>query len=142
NRHDVNHDGVIDMMDTIPETPAIPSLRPLGVLTKTSEESTLGRQQPTVLIQAVTLLPSATSSLLETALAPPDFAEPRTELVLALRPAALCLDPIDPVKPGVLVDTRASDGMGVPLFSEPAPLEAALSAQFGRLISIRIGCLP
>lgn len=141
-RHDVNHDGVIDENDSIPEAPQIPSIRPLGLLSRTTEASTLEPQRPAVLWQGITLLDGPMGALLGAASAPPELAEPRPELILALRPAMLCIDPLDPSKPGVLVNTHPTDAMGTPLFTDPAPLEAALTAQFGRPIELRIGCLP
>lgn len=136
-RQDVNHDGAIDESDGIPESSAIPALRPLALLTQTTAD-VLDPQRPAVLWQGVTLL----DSLIGTAMAPPDLLQPRPELLLALRPSVLCIDPLDPTKPGVLVNTHATDGAGTPLITDPAPLEAALSAQFGRTIEVRVGCLP
>jgi hypothetical protein len=81
-------------------------------------------------------------SLIGTALSPPDLAEPRDEVLLALRPAVLCIDPFDPSEDGVLVNTHPDDGAGNVLIPDPAPLEATLAAQFGRPIHIQYGCLP
>ncbi len=136
-RQDVNRDGVIDERDSIPESSSIPQLGPLGLLSKTTADPLVSRR-PAVLWQGVTLL----DSLFGTATAPPELAAPRAEVLLALRPAVLCIDPLDPDAPGVLVSARATDALGTPLFDDPVLLEAALSAQFGRPVGLRVGCLP
>jgi hypothetical protein len=54
----------------------------------------------------------------------------------------LCIDPLDPSKDGVLVNTHETDAQGNVLVPDPAPLEATLSAQFGSTVKIVYGCLP
>ena len=67
-----------------------------------------------------------------------------TDVTVAVRPAALCLQVADPTKPGLLVVTHRTDKspmMNKILGSEVTVLKA-LSAQFGRPIEIAYGCLP
>ena len=137
-RQDVNGDGVRDGQDHIPETPLIPALLPLGLLTKLSSGSSLTAQSPAVVLQAVTLR----DGLLGTATSPPDLAEPRAEVLLALRPAVLCIDPHNPAEDGVLLNTHPDDGAGNVLIDDTASLEATLEAQFGRPVHVTYGCLP
>jgi hypothetical protein len=137
-RQDVNGDGVIDGDDHIPETAVLPALLPLGLLTRLEDTADLTSQRPNVILQGVTVL----DGLLETVAAPPDLAEARGQVQIALRPAVLCIDPADRSKPGVLVNTHETDRMGNVLVSDPAELEAALSAQFLRPVELRTGCLP
>lgn len=137
-RQDVNLDGMIDVNDSIPESSLIPALLPLGVLTRLEEGNDLSAQRPSVILQGVTLL----DNLLLTASAPVDLADARDELLLALRPAVLCIDTLDPSKDAVLVNTHPDDLAGNVLIPDPAPLEARLSEQFGRPVRIEYGCLP
>lgn len=134
-RQDTNRDGVRDDLDTIPEG-AVPALSPMALLSL--REDDLHSRVPAVLMQAITLK----DGILSTALSPADLAEPGPEAILALRPAAICLDPRVPDQEGVLVLTHPSDGAGNPLIDDPAPVIAALSAQFGRPMRVAFGCLP
>lgn len=136
-RFDANGDGTLDALDSIPETPLIPALQPVALLSKLTEDP-LAAQRPAVLLQGVTLL----DGLLATAAAPVDLREARDEVLVALRPAVLCIDPLEPTEPGVLVNTHPTDAAGNPLVADEAALEASLSAQFGRPITLAIGCLP
>lgn len=136
-RFDANGDGRIDALDSIPETSLIPALQPVALLSKLTSDP-LAPQRPAVLLQGVTLL----DGLLATAAAPIDLREARDEVLVALRPAVLCIDPLDPSAPGVLVNTHPTDAVGNPLVPDEAALEGSLSAQFGRPISLAIGCLP
>jgi hypothetical protein len=137
-RFDANADGQIDAGDSIPESPLIPALQPIALLSKLEQGSSLDAQQPAVLLQGVTLL----DGLLQTATAPVDLGEARPSTLIALRPAVLCIDPARPDRPGVLVNTHATDAAGNTLIDDPAALEASLSAQFNRPVSVAIGCLP
>ncbi|MCA9621973.1 MAG: hypothetical protein KC731_23270 [Myxococcales bacterium] len=138
-RFDENGDGTIDAADSIPETSLVPSLQPVGILSRLKEGSPLATTaRPAALLQAVTLL----DGLLGTVAAPADLREARDEVLLALRPAVLCIDPSDPEKPGVLVNSHTEDGAGNLLVEDPAALEARLSARFGRTIEVATGCLP
>lgn len=137
-RQDLNLDGVLDGEDHIPETALVPALLPLGLATRLQDGSDLSAQRPSVILQGVTLF----NNLLSTVATPPDLAEDLEEVLLALRPAVLCIDPMDPTKDGVLVNTHPTDAAGNVLVPDPEALEAALAAQFGRPISIQYGCLP
>ncbi len=137
-RQDVNLDGMIDLNDAIPESSLIPALLPLGVLTRLEEDDDLSAQRPSVILQGVTLY----DNLLSTAGAPADLAEARDEVLLALRPAVLCIDTLDPSKDAVLVNTHPDDMAGNVLIPDPEPLEARLAEQFGRPVHIEYGCLP
>ncbi len=136
-RFDANGDGVVDALDSIPETSLIPALQPVALLSKLTEDP-LVPQRPAVLLQGVTLL----DGLLATAAAPVDLQQARDEVLVALRPAVLCIDPLRPSEPGVLVNTHPTDAAGNVLIPDEAALEASLSAQFGRPIYLAIGCLP
>jgi len=136
-RQDVNHDGVRDDLDMIPEG-NLPSLAPLGLMSLLEEGSELEARVPVVLMQAITMR----GGLIATALSQPDLAEPSPDAVLALRPAALCLDPRFPDQEGVLVLTHPDDAAGNPLISDPVPVVEALTAQFDRPMRVEIGCLP
>ena len=109
----------------------------MALLSKLTEDP-LVPQRPAVLLQGVTLL----DGLLATAAAPVDLQQARDEVLVALRPAVLCIDPLRPSEPGVLVNTHPTDAAGNVLIPDEAALEASLSAQFGRPIYLAIGCLP
>jgi hypothetical protein len=138
-RQDVNRDGVVDAADHIPETALVPALLPLAVLARLSDGDDLDAQAgPTVVLQGVTLL----DGLLGTVAAPPDLAETRSEVIVALRPAVLCIDTGNPLAEAVLLNTHPTDGQGNRLIADEPALEATLSAQFGRTLRIAYGCLP
>jgi hypothetical protein len=134
-RQDVNRDGLRDDQDTIPEG-VVPALAPMALLSL--REDDLHARVPVVLMQAITLR----DNLISTVFTAPDLAVPGPEAILALRPAAICLDPRLPDQEGVLVLTHPTDGAGNPLIADPTPVVAALSAQFGRPMRVEIGCLP
>ncbi len=68
--------------------------------------------------------------------------EARPNIIVALRPAALCIDTVDLTKPGVLLVTHQTDKQGTPLIGDPTALSAALAARFGRPFEVAVGCLP
>jgi hypothetical protein len=94
-----------------------------------------------VVIQGITLYQNIIATALS--LNSENVSTPQQpEAIIALRPAALCLEVANPEKGGVLVLTHETDGMGNMLIADPGPVEAALSARFGRPITLRYGCLP
>lgn len=143
-RQDVNRDGVRDDQDHIPETrepPFVPALLPLAVLTRLEDGSSLSAQgSPSIILQGVTLL----DDLVSTVISAPDLGEARGNVVVALRPAVLCIDTADPFKEAVLLNTHRDDATGQILLDNEAEaaLEATLAQQFGRSVRIEYGCLP
>jgi hypothetical protein len=141
-RQDVNGDGLYDALDHVPDSDALPALFPLSIFTKLADGKDLVNQaSPTIVIQGLTLFRNlvSTGPVLE-AMTPVLPEQP--EAIVALRPAALCLHATDPKRPGVLVVSRETDSMGTPLFTDKATVETALTAQFGRPITVEFGCLP
>jgi hypothetical protein len=137
-RQDVNRDNIIDAEDVIPEGP-VPSLYPLVILTKLASGKRIGGQtEPTVLLQGLTL----DGTLAATALASPTLVKPSAEVLVALRPAVLCLDVADASKPGVLLTTRKTDKQGNPIIADEAAVKAKLEAQLKRTMDLAYGCLP
>jgi hypothetical protein len=152
-RQDVNGDGITDGKDHIPDSAQIPSLFPLSFFTKlnepSAEQKALAKNKesgievltnqgyPVIVMQGLTLY----KSLLNTALFPANV-EPQPEMLVALRPAALCIDPTNATKPAVLVVSRETDSKGNKILADEASVTAALSAQFARPVSIKYGCLP
>lgn len=137
-RHDVNGDGVRDGQDHIPETPLVPALLPLGLMTKLEGSGIASQAGPSVILQGVTLV----DGLLQTAVTPPDYAMLHPAVTVALRPAVLCIDKHNPSKDAVLLNTHKTDGEGSTLIADEPALEAALAKQFGRPVHIQYGCLP
>ncbi|HZO13691.1 MAG TPA: hypothetical protein VFB62_10540, partial [Polyangiaceae bacterium] len=138
-RQDVNRDGVRDDQDHIPETALVPALLPLAVLTRLEDGSSLSAQSsPSIILQGVTLF----DDLLGTVGTAPDLAEARANVVVALRPAVLCIDTADPFKEAVLLNTHPDDATGTTLIEDEPALEATLAQQFGRSVRIEYGCLP
>lgn len=138
-RQDVNGDAVLDGDDHLPESTAVPSLLPLGLLTRLADGTDLASQaSPSVILQGVTLY----EDLVQTALSPPELAEAKPTVTVALRPAVLCIDTADPSKDAVLLNTSPTDGAGTVLIADEAALEAELAVRFGRTVHIEYGCLP
>ncbi|KYF50766.1 hypothetical protein BE08_30335, partial [Sorangium cellulosum] len=141
-RQDVNGDGEIDGDDHVPDSARIPALFPVSVFSKLEGEDALASQAaPAVLIQGLTIY----EDLVTTAtLGAQPLDEPKESAIVGVRPAALCMHPTDPARGGVLVISRAQDGEGNDIIPEgdAAEVEAALSRQFGRAITIAYGCLP
>ena len=137
-RQDVNLDGVRNEDDHILETDLVPALMPLGLLTRLQQGSELELQRPAVVLQGVTLY----KDLLSTIISPADLSDSLEETLVALRPAVLCIDPLDPTKDAVLLNTHQTDAEGNVLVPDVAALEAALAQQFGRTVRVEFGCLP
>ncbi|WP_437775386.1 hypothetical protein [Sorangium sp. So ce1097] len=141
-RQDVNGDGEIDGDDHVPDSALIPALFPMSVFSKLDGEDELASQAaPAVLLQGLTIY----EDLVTTAtLGAQPLDEPKESAIVGVRPAALCMHPTDPARGGVLVISRAQDSEGNDIISEEdvAEVEAALSRQFGRAITIAYGCLP
>lgn len=140
-QQDVNRDGVISKSagDHVPESTLIPSLFPLSIFSKLKPGSKLVAQsRPTVLMQGLTLI----KTLIGTAFAVEPVKTIDTELVVAVRPTAICLDPLKPKEPGIAVIPHDTDAQGNPLLSNPDELKQVLAAQFGRPMELVIGCLP
>ncbi|MFO0762146.1 MAG: hypothetical protein U0359_37250 [Byssovorax sp.] len=152
-KQDVNGDGVIDASDHIPDSKQIPSLFPLSIFTKLNEvdaadkndkkshysgvDSITNQGYPVVVMQGITIY----KSLFSTAFFPAN-APPEPEMIVGLRPAALCIDPTSADAPAVLVVSRETDKKGHKILDDEKGVAAALSAQFGRPVSIAYGCLP
>lgn len=135
-REDANRDGVIDDLDTIPDSDIVKSLFPLAIFSKLGDDG-LAQTSPVVILQGVTLL----GGLVPTAFAPADLHDRRPKTTVALRPAAICL-PADPTVKGVLVTTSLTDGQGNLLVEDEPRLLEALGRQFGREFTVKVGCLP
>jgi hypothetical protein len=152
-RQDVNSDGLTDGKDHIPDSTQIPSLFPLAFFTKLNEpdaaqkaanknkesgvEVLTNQAYPVIVMQGLTLY----KSLLGTALFPAKV-DPQSELTVALRPAALCIDATSATKPAVLVVSQEKDSKGNKILADEKGVSDALSAQFGRKVTVQYGCLP
>lgn len=138
-RQDANGDGKIDALDHIPDSEQIPSLYPISIFAKLAEGDDLNNQaNPAVVIQGLTIYQSLTA----TAFTKADLAAAETEAIVAVRPAALCIDPADASKPAVLVISHATDQAMNKIIADEAALATAVGAQFHRKVSIAYGCLP
>ena len=144
-QQDVNGDGKLTAADHVPETAALPALYPLSIFAQIHEE-TPGEPEahrPVVVLQGLTfykgILPTALLGSMSGG-APIQAAAP--EVIVALRPAALCLHPEDPDRPGLLVVSHETDTMGNNVLPDPQGVQAALGLQFKRPIEIAYGCLP
>lgn len=138
-RQDVNGDGVIDKQDHVPESALVPALYPLSVFAKLQDGQELVNQSsPVVVVQGLTIY----KSLLQTAATPTTLNEADPDVIIALRPATLCIDPTDLSKQAVLVVSRKTDAQGHPILADEAGVKASLAAQFHRPVDIQYGCLP
>ena len=138
-RQDANGDGKIDALDHIPDSEQIPSLYPVSIFSKLAGGDDLNNQaSPAVVIQGLTIYQSLTS----TAFAKADLAAAETEAIVAVRPAALCIDPADASKPAVLVITHDTDKAMNKIIADEATLAVAIGLQFHRKVSVVYGCLP
>lgn len=147
-RQDVDGDGMIDANsgmptspvyanDHIPDSKQIPALFPISVFSRLKgDDEPASAAAPAVLIQGLTIY----KSLLATAAAPPATIDVLPEVIVAIRPAALCL-PADPAKGGVLLLPHRTDATGKALFDE-TDVKTVLQRQFGRPIELTDGCLP
>jgi len=142
---DVTGEGLLDGSDHITETALLPSLYPLSVFSKLVPENRLVSQlRPRVIMQGITL----DNSLAETAQRlPTDPTMPpqpqfKPTITVAIRPAAICVDPLDTTKKGTLVVSHADDTTGAPILTDEASVKAGLQKQFGRPFDIVVGCLP
>lgn len=147
---DANRDGVVDNKDTVPESPLIPSLYPLSVFSKlVAGEELVGQTKPRVIMQGLTLFKGLilTSGKLPKA----DPTDPskfivsqsfESEVLVALRPAAICVDPSDVSKPGVLVLSRKTAKNGATILADENVVKQGLQRQFGRPFNVAYGCLP
>jgi hypothetical protein len=143
-QQDVNGDGKLNGDDHVPESTLLPALYPLSIFSRLVPGSDLVTQpRPTVVLQGLTLY----KTLIQTSgLNPGDGGKPvfvaDPEVIVAVRPAVLCIDSFDPKKPGLLVVSHATDASGADVIADPEVVKASLAAQFGRPIDITIGCLP
>lgn len=142
---DVNGDGILSIGDDhVPDSPIIPSLLPVTIFSKLIEEGKPGatgytpQSAPVVIMQGLTIY----KDLLSTALAPTSLQDFTDELIIGLRPAVLCLDPLDRSKGAVLLVTYPTDKMGNTILTAPLATKTALQKQFNREIFIEFGCLP
>lgn len=147
---DANRDGVVDDKDTVPESPLVPSLYPLAVFSKlVSGQKIAGQSQPRVIMQGLTLYKSLLST--STKLPSPDPNDPskyvvfqslEPEVLVALRPAAICINPDDPKAHGTLVLSRKTAKSGDPILADEDVVKQGLQRQFGRPFDVAYGCLP
>jgi hypothetical protein len=138
-RQDANGDGKIDALDHIPDSEQIPSLYPISIFSKLAAGDDLNNQaSPAVVIQGLTLY----KSLSATAFAKTDLAAAEAEAIVAVRPAALCIDPADASKPAVLVISHDTDKAMNKIIADEAVLATAVGLQFHRTVSVVYGCLP
>lgn len=147
---DSNRDGVVDDKDTVPESTLVPSLFPLSVFSKLTPGNKLrGQTQPRVVMQGLTLFQNLLTTT--TKMPQPDPMDPtkyvafqsfEKDVVVALRPAVVCVDPNDTSKPGTLLLSRQNAKTGAPIFSDETVVKQGLQRQFGRPFDIKYGCLP
>ncbi len=137
-RQDVDENGTLDGKDHVPDSALIPSLYPLSIFSRLSEGSGASQAAPVVLLQGITIA----DSLVSTALSAATIHATKAEIVVALRPSVLCLDPLDATKRATLLVTHATDKAGNKVVGDEKALTAALGAQFGRTVEVAYGCLP
>ena len=138
-RQDVDGDGKITPADHVPDSNLIPSLFPIAVFTKLNEGVHIGSQStPTIVLQGLTIY----KDILSTATAPANLNVPSATVIVALRPAVVCIDTADYTKPGVLLLTHDKDSKDNPIIADEAPVKASLTGLFKRPFNIKYGCLP
>ncbi|HWL87678.1 MAG TPA: hypothetical protein VNO21_17860 [Polyangiaceae bacterium] len=135
-REDVDHNGVIDGADHVFDS-ALPSLYPSAFFAKIPTPGTTA-PSPVAISPGLTIYKDVVS----TAGAAADLTVPSAEAIVAVRPATICLDPLNVTKPGALVVTHQTDKAGNRIIADEAALKTALKAQFGRQMDIVYGCLP
>jgi hypothetical protein len=142
---DVNRDGMYDAQDHVPESTLLPALYPLTVFSKLiGDQKLVGLETPRVIMQGITLDKSLIGTITKLPTDPtmPPYQGQLSEVTVALRPAAVCINPKDPAKNGVLVVSHQTDEMGTTIISDEASVKAGLEKQFGRPFDIAYGCLP
>ena len=147
---DANRDGVVDNQDSVPESKLVPSLYPLAVFSKLVKgQKLLSQTQPRVIIQGLTLYKSLALTASKLPSKDPNdpskfnvFQSLEPEMLVALRPAAICIDPKDISKPGVLVLSHKTAKTGDPILADENAVKQGLKRQFGREFDIAYGCLP
>jgi hypothetical protein len=137
-RQDVDGNGVLDGKDHVPDSALIPSLYPLTIFSRLADGADVNQAKPAVILQGLTIY----KSLLQTALSPATLNDPQPEVVAALRPSVLCIDPLDVAKHAVLLVTHPTDAHGNKVVPDAKALTTALAAQFGRPVDVAYGCLP
>jgi hypothetical protein len=141
-QQDVNRDGKLSAIDHVPESEIVPALYPLSIFAQI-HQAVPGEpvvERPTVVLQGLTLYGGLLPTVGLGASTPIVAANP--EVIIALRPAALCLHVADPDRPGLLVVSHETDTMGNKVLPDPEGVKAALGVQFKRPIEIAFGCLP
>ncbi|MRG98353.1 hypothetical protein [Polyangium spumosum] len=152
---DVNRDGVIDTQDHITESPFVPQLYPTSVFSKivssrlANDKRIETQARPRVIMQGITLLGDLATTAMQMPPAMPDPMNPvppfqsfQPEVTVAVRPAAICIDPVDTSKKGVFVLSRKTAADGTPIVADEEILKLGLAARFGRPFDVVYGCLP
>lgn len=138
-RQDVNGDGIINALDHVPDSEQIPSLFPLSIFAKLVDGDDLNNQAgPAVVIQGLTIH----NTLFDTAFSPATLAVAEPEAIVAIRPAALCIDPSDATKPAVLVISHDTDLAMNKIVADEKVLADTVGLQFHRTVTIAYACLP
>lgn len=138
-RQDVNGDGIINALDHVPDSEQIPSLFPLSIFAKLTDGDDLANQAgPAVVIQGLTIH----NTLFDTAFSPATLAVAEPEAIVAIRPAALCIDPADASKPAVLVISHDTDLAMNKIVADEKVLADTVGLQFHRKVTIAYACLP
>ncbi len=152
---DVNGDGIINNQDHVPESANVPQLYPTSVFSKiiasrlANDKRVESQMRPRVIMQGLTLLTSL--GLTATKLPPampdpmnpvPPFQSAEPEVTVAVRPAALCIDPVDTSKKGVFVLSRKTAADGTPLLADEEGFKQDLAKRFGRPFDVVYACLP
>ena len=140
----------MDDRDTVPESPLVPSLYPLSVFSKLITGDKLhGQTRPRVIMQGLTLFKSLLATTTKLPSKDPNdpskyvvFQSQEPEVLVALRPAAICVDPVDQTKNGTLVLSRKNAKSGDPILADEDVVKQGLQRQFGRPFDIVYGCLP
>jgi len=137
---DADGDGKADPIpESVGQALQVKSLFPIAIFNKLQAGKKIGAQgAPVVLLQGVTVRDSLTN----TALAPDDLLEARSEALIGLRPSVVCMDAANPSAKGTLLITHPEDKQGTPLIGDEEALKGALGAQFGREFDLVFGCLP
>jgi hypothetical protein len=139
---DVNGDGVFNLTDDhVPDSAIIPSLFPLAIFNRLDDKlgPLFAQASPAIILQGLTIYKA---DLLQTATFPSTNTSVDTAVTVGVRPAVLCLDPLDLAGPALLLVTHKGDCTGNPVISDEGGTKAALKRQFGHPVEIVEACLP
>jgi hypothetical protein len=144
----VNGDRMIDLAhDHVAASNLIPALLPLSIFTKLASptDDLTVQTSPFVVIQGVTIYKDLLTTVTVIGTNPTMPIAPSADVIAAITPAVLCLDPGDfsPAARAKLVLTHQMDCAGAnPVLMDAGATTMALQQQFGRPVDLVEGCLP